>query len=150
MTEIVYKPTSEYKETLNTAATKQDLINYLILNGIRIVKYGNSVVATEIYKVPDGKTFFLTSYSANISGGTVVREYVAKLSIYNINEWFIRLSTQCNTLNASTSESISVTPILPIKFSNGEAFIAELIGGGAIGLVTITGIEISTAVIPGF
>ena len=54
MADIAYKPPIEYKKEFETSIYKQNIFNYLVLNGTRIIHDLDTA-----YTVPDNKTFFL-------------------------------------------------------------------------------------------
>lgn len=82
MSDIVYKPTSEYKPSINTPQTKFPLLSSVILFGTREIISGSltsniaGVNSKLIYTVPNGYTLFIFNGTYTSSSEAIGQTYV--------------------------------------------------------------------------
>ena len=155
--EVAYKPPVQYKEEFNTPITKFPLISSLCLMGLKIIK-NNAVSRTSIgttssnlYTVPVGKTFFLTSVQLDMN---VSSTFPGVLCEITQNLAGVILSTyKLPGTTTDKSRSQIITYPIPITFQVGETINNVLVidtdSSGLVdtSLATIIGYEMDNTVI---
>lgn len=144
----VYKPISQTKTSnkLDVVPIKKDFFSGLMSYGKRIILDNNATNGTSIiYKVPAGKTFFLTNSTLSYRNVAATTDSFVYVSVGG--EAFAILFAP-DTDNSA--DAISITFTIPLKTLANESFAVTSGTTSLAGNATITGYEISTDLLPLF
>ncbi len=155
---IVYKPTTKYSKSNDTAIEKQNLISGLMFYGTRITRYKSITSAggtafDTIYTVPEGKTFFLISAgltiriepSTDAAGVSIIYHSGGTSSISRI----LYHEADVSTLGVGqiSASSIVMPFSIPIRFLSGESILVSAFPTDCSSYATIIGYEIDSSLL---
>lgn len=137
-----------YSKKIDTQIQKQEFISGLMNYGRPINVYGfTNNVASVLYSVPAGKTFFLLCSYVNLratGGATTNAGY-----IYSEADNSTILNLASNNV-ASSSLSETLTYSIPLRFNSGNRFLIQTGNAGLYILAQISGYEVDSALLPNF
>lgn len=152
MTEIVYKPVSDYSPGLNTKVEKPSFMSGLITYGQKRV-YSNENTAGGsllVYQVPAGKAFFIVSAHLVATRQGFDDPDVAKLYLNDSNSTLLTLYP----VIAWTPDNISASFSVPFKLNAfDKIYISSVVVGATLPSFVfgaIIGYEIDESLIPTF
>jgi hypothetical protein len=157
MSDIAYKPTSNYSPELNTAITKTPLITGLMLFGERVCEswYAASAGTFIIYTVPAGKTFFLTSISGTVitqgaNANYIMSVFIAPPAVFASIRGLLQLEAYYVSATINDHSNQTITPAIPIRMTAGEKIGLTTAGTLPHAYLMYTGYLLETAMLPLF